>query len=188
MTLVVVCPKCRREEEIKLNRFLLREMYVAGSANLAYYHVDHILYVNIDRYGIKTMAIYDPPSMLVHGLNVYVDGYFVLRQPIIPNRTEIMFVDLKRKIADARLISNHIHAITFVRYIKLNGRKIPEEGDLNVYGIRYIVRKNGEVILARKVGDGKSESENEILNRLMLNIKEIPANLHKILNIIGNCK
>ncbi|GEM_PF-4717267 len=181
--IMIVCPKCRRREEIKLNEFILRELHITGSANIAYYHSDHILYVNMDRYAIRTIATYDPPSMLIHGLNIYVDEYFVLRQPIIPNDMEIMFIDIKRKVADARLVSNHMYAVSLIRYLRINRKAIPEEGAINAYGVNYMIKRNGSILLAKKLKDDGDKAKN-ILMRLLADIKGVPVNLEKVLDII----
>ena len=103
------------------------------------------------------MNIVDPPSQLVHSINIYVGGYLIVRSPLVSLGREVMFVDVGRRIADARAVQNHMKAISFIRHLR---RTNYGEGMCvaNVYGTKYMVLAQDNILATTPL------QENEEIN------------------------
>jgi len=187
MVVSIICPKCRRAEKIPIVANNMIEYHLLGSTSIAVYHVDHVLIVSVDKYGVKATSVCDPPSILVHSLNTIVGEYLLIRNPILTSKYEVMFIDLDRKIADARTIQNHMYAISFVRYLSKSGNKIPENGILNAYGMNFLVERNGNLLVAVLMKESENiEAIKSQVESLAETIDKIPLSLEKMVTVLSS--
>jgi len=182
MEIFVTCPRCRRQEKIRIQGSNLVEYYLTGTTSLAVYHVDHMMLVTIDRYGVRSVDICDPPSGLVHSMNMIVGEYLLIRNPLFLSKPEAMFIDIDRKIIDARMIYNHMYAVSFARYIRRSLESILNSGELvNVFGIKYVVDNNDDIIVASPASE-KSDIAmiKSWIKYLVENVHSVPVDLAMI--------
>lgn len=182
MEISVVCQKCRKAEKINIHDTNIREISLLGSTNIAIYHMDHMLLLNIDRYGIRSQNICDPSSAMVYGVNVYVGKYFLIRQPLIPKKLEIVLLDRKRKIIDARLISNYMYAISLARFVQKN-KDIKSNNIHNIYGVRYLIGGNGNILLAVPLVDVTEGIAEKWVDYISTCVNEIPLETRVVLDL-----
>lgn len=185
MRLNVTCPKCRKTETLEINQQMLRELYSTGYTSISFYHTNHVLYVGLDKYGIRVIDVFDPPSTLVYSSNIIVDGIFIIRNPVVHLPIDILFYDQKKNIIDARLVKDHMYAIIFARYHKqlLNS---DNGGFASMLGLKYYIRKNGRLVVASILNNGTEKPYViNLTERLMSNIVNVPVELIRILDAIS---
>ncbi len=176
----VFCPRCRRVDRIPITENNELEYYLWGSTITAIYHIDHILLVSIDRYGIRSIDICDPPSILMYSLNIVVGNYMLIRNPPLTLKYETILVDLNRKLVDARTVQNHMYAVSFVRYLSKNIDKIPGRGIINAYGMKFLVERKGAILVATRLGkNNASEDIESWVERLINIVDEVPLAIEK---------
>jgi len=176
MTYYVVCPKCRKKEAVTLSPVNLMEAHLTGNTNIAIYHTDHMLLLNLDRYGIRNINVCDPPSQLVHSINIIVGNYLLLRTPLIDVGLEAIFADSNKKIVDARMIGNHMHAISFVRFLQRYIDKIPRSAQkIDVYGLEFMVERKGDYIVGLPITEKNKDKTSNMIRYFVQNIKNIPV-------------
>jgi len=184
MTYYIVCPKCRRKGAITLSPVNLMEVYLTGNTNIAIYHTDHMVLLNLDEYGIRSINVCDPPSQLVHSINIIVGNYQLLRTPLIDVGFEAIFVDSNKKIVDARMIGNHMHAISFVRFLQRYIDKIPRSAEkIDVYGLKFVVERNGDYIVGLPITEKNKDRTSDMIRYFVQNIKNIPVDTSLVLEV-----
>ncbi|MCR8433419.1 MAG: hypothetical protein NDP13_06060 [Crenarchaeota archaeon] len=178
----ITCPKCRAKDILNLSSFMLWELHSSGCINIALYHSDHVLYVNMDGYNVRKISVCDPTSILAYGLNMYVDGYLILRQPLIPIDKDLIFVDMNKKVVDARLILNYMYAVLLTRYLRLNGRTIQDRDIIDVRGVNFAVVRNNGMLLAKRVSGDEEKAINLLIDMQKI-VDSVPVNLEVLKHI-----
>lgn len=163
---------------------MLWELYSSGCMNLALYHSDHVLYISMDEHNIRKIGILDSTSALANSINMYVDGFFILRQPLMRTNQDLVFIDMDKKIVDARFVLNYMYAILLTRYLRLNGKNVSSGSVINVRGVNFAIMKNNGVLLAKRTS-GDEERAINLLATLQRVVDSVPVSL-EILKYISS--
>lgn len=143
-----------------------------------------MLLLNVDRYGIRSQNICDPSSAMVYGINVHVGEYVLIRRPLILKGIEMVLLDKKKKIIDARLVSNYMYAISFARFAQRNMDENNKESNIfNIYGIRYLIGGNGGLLLAVPLTKVTEDIAEKWIDYVSAYINRIPLDLEDMINI-----
>ncbi len=181
MNISVMCPKCKKKEELKLTETNMAEISMIGSTYIASYHADHVLLLCIGRHGIRFIDICDPPSQLIHSVNLYVGPFLLIRSPLIGN-IGLLFADLEKKIIDARMVYNHMHALCFARFLSRSIYKdVCLDGPIEVYGLKYLVKKSDKIVVAMTCEEEKKTKVEQWLKQLVGMIRDVPIDINLLI-------
>ena len=178
------CPKCKKDEELRLIQQNLRELSLLGSTSIASYHIDHTLIVNIDRRGIRSLTTCDPSSSLVYSVNTQVGEFVIMRSPTLDLNPGIILVDLREKLVDARLLANNLYAISFVRFLQKNASSMASRGIIRAYGIKYLVKSNEDILVAIPIGDAGANNAEDVAEKVTSSIQDFPPDICMILRMM----
>jgi len=80
------------------------------------------------------------------------------------------------------MISNHMYAISFVRFLQRYIDKIPRSAEkIDVYGLKFVVERNGDYIVGLPITEKNKDKTSDMIRYFVQNIKNIPVDISLVL-------